>query len=249
MQPTSLQADGAKWAMPVINKLRRVRQKLREWQQPDLVSLCDTIIARRLSFLEKQALFELAVAAQACRHLQGHAVECGTALGGSAIAILAGLGSGKHLALHDVFGLIPPPSDKDTEAERQRYEVISSGAASGFGADPYYGYEPDLPAKISGNIASVLGEPALLQVAFHKGLFSETLNSGEPLCFVHLDGDWYDSTMSAVERTWPRLVQGGVMVVDDYYAWEGCRKAINDYFRDRTGFSRSRQARLHIRKQ
>jgi O-methyltransferase len=232
----------------MLQSLRQMRQKYHEFRQPDLTSLCETIIEERMTFLEKRALFELATAAQSCRDLEGHAVECGTALGGSAMAILAGLGPDKTLALHDVFGLIPPPSDKDTEAERARYAVIASGTASGFGEDRYYGYEPDLQNRIRENIMAILGNEALDQVVFCKGLFAETLNGNEPLCFAHLDGDWYESTLSALERTWPRLVPGAIMVIDDYHAWDGCRKAVDDYFATRDRLIVPRRSRLQLQK-
>jgi O-methyltransferase len=234
--------------MPMLQSLRQMKQKFQEFRHPDLASICETIIEQRLSFLEKRALFELASAAQACRDLEGHAVECGTALGGSAIAILAGLGPDRTLSLHDVFGLIPPPSNKDGETERQRYVVIASGAASGFGEDRYYGYEPDLQERIRENIAMVLGTEALDQVVFRKGLFAQTLNDDAPLCFAHLDGDWYESTLSALEGTWPRLVSGAIMVVDDYHAWDGCRRAVDDYFANRPRVIIHRRARLHMQK-
>jgi O-methyltransferase len=31
---------------------------------------------------------------------------------------------------------------------------------------------------------------------------------------------------------YPRLVSGGVLIVDDYGHWQGARKAVDEYFRD-----------------
>jgi predicted O-methyltransferase YrrM len=234
--------------MNIAHKIESVRTRWERWRQPDLATMCDQVVERRLSFLDHAALMELAATARACAVLDGDAVECGTALGGSSIAIAAGLGPDKVLFLHDVFGLIPPPSERDTPIEHERYQVIAKGDAQGFDGDVYYGYQPDLQKRIADNIASVLGKEALEAIHFRPGLFAETLNGSSPICFAHVDGDWYDSTMSAVERIWPRLSPGGVIVVDDYFAWDGCRKAIDDYFAGRTDMEITRKRRLQVKK-
>lgn len=51
---------------------------------------------------------------------------------------------------------------------------------------------------------------------------------GEPIALLRLDGDWYSSTKVCVDHLFPLIEEGGTMVVDDYYAWDGCAKAINE---------------------
>ena len=56
----------------------------------------------------------------------------------------------------------------------------------------------------------------------------------EKFCFVHLDLDLYQSTKAAIEIFWPRLVDGGVIVFDDW-EWQRCpgvKKSIQEYFDD-----------------
>lgn len=74
------------------------------------------------------------------------------------------------------------------------------------------------------------------QVRFLKGWFRDTLPEApvERLAVARLDGDMYESTMDAVDSLYPKLSPGGFLIVDDYGAVEGCRKAIHDY-RDRHG--------------
>jgi O-methyltransferase len=80
-----------------------------------------------------------------------------------------------------------------------------------------------------------------------KGRFEDTLElDGPPVAFAHLDGDWYESTMTCLTRIAPRLSVGGRIVIDDYYTWSGCRRAVNDYFKDRPGFRLLRRAKLHV---
>jgi O-methyltransferase len=73
-------------------------------------------------------------------------------------------------------------------------------------------------------------------VMYYKGYFPETvpdrLKQGA-FCFVHLDADLYESTLSGLAFFYPRMVSKGVIVVHDYNAWIGARKAVDDFFRDR----------------
>ena len=80
-----------------------------------------------------------------------------------------------------------------------------------------------------------------------KGLFENTLFVNEPVAFAHIDCDWYESVMNCLQRIEPHLVKGGVLIIDDYYTWSGCRKAVDAYFadkKDRVEFHN--KSRLHI---
>jgi O-methyltransferase len=51
--------------------------------------------------------------------------------------------------------------------------------------------------------------------------------------FVHLDADLEAPIQAGLEFFWPRLSDGGIIVVHDYNAWPGARAAV-DAFRRRT---------------
>jgi O-methyltransferase len=69
------------------------------------------------------------------------------------------------------------------------------------------------------------------QVEFLVGWFKDTLPSApiKNLSVVRLDGDMYESTIQAIESTYPKLSVGGFCIVDDYGAVEGCKQAIHDH--------------------
>lgn len=50
---------------------------------------------------------------------------------------------------------------------------------------------------------------------------------------VHLDADLYQPTLSGLEYFYPRLSNGGVMVIHDYSsgAWPGVKKAVDEFLR------------------
>ncbi len=49
---------------------------------------------------------------------------------------------------------------------------------------------------------------------------------------MRLDTDFYSSTLHELNHLYPRLSPGGILIVDDYGALEGARKAVDEYFAD-----------------
>lgn len=69
------------------------------------------------------------------------------------------------------------------------------------------------------------------QVKFLKGWFSETL-PGAPInsiSVLRLDGDLYSSTMDSLENLYHKISPGGFLILDDYYAWASCQRAVTDF--------------------
>jgi hypothetical protein len=143
--------------------------------------------------------------------------------------------------------MIPEPSEKDGADVLDRYKVIKQGGAKGIGDREYYGYESDLMAKVQDNFSKHGYPVGKNNVMLVKGLFADTITGSEPVALAHLDGDWYSSVMVCLERIAPRLVVGGTLVIDDYEAWSGCRKAVDEYFADKKkDFAFVKKARLNI---
>ena len=69
------------------------------------------------------------------------------------------------------------------------------------------------------------------QVRFLEGWFKATLPDApiERLAVMRLDGDLYESTMDGLANLYPRLSPGEFVIVDDYLAIEGCRRAVDEY--------------------
>lgn len=68
-------------------------------------------------------------------------------------------------------------------------------------------------------------------VYFLKGWFRDTIPHAQidQLAVLRLDGDMYESTMEVLLQLYPKLSTGGYVIVDDYGAVAGCRKAVDDY--------------------
>ena len=212
-------------------------------------SVIDTVEKEALSYLGRNALgqlYEVATELEA-RKVPGVFVEAGCALGGSAIVIAVAKRRARPLYVYDVFSMIPPPTSADGDDVHERYERIRSGQSEGIRGHQYYGYEENLYDVVKNNFAR-LGRPIdRHNVHLVKGLFQDTIRLSEPVALAHIDGDWYESVMTCLERIAPRLATGGLLIIDDYDAWSGCRRAVDEYFADKLDLYEFRKlARLQI---
>jgi hypothetical protein len=231
-------------------KLRKARAELREAYglPPRVEEAIARARAEHLTYLKPGNLRELAAAVVELERAgrPGLIVEAGTARGGSAIVMAAAKSRERPMKVYDVFGMIPPPTERDGEDVHERYEMIAGGRAKGVGGETYYGYRDDLYSEVTESF-SRLGVPlAEHNVELVQGLFEDTIELDEPVAFAHLDGDWYESTMTCLVRIAPLLVPGGRIVLDDYGKWSGCRAAVDQYFADRDGFRLEQRAKLHV---
>lgn len=135
-------------------------------------------------------------AAQAC-NLPGDFVECGTNKGGMALSILRYVHldqSKRRFFLFDTFsGLVPElSSDREMKVTNGFYEDCHAEVMRRFAPYP--------------------------NVVIVKGVIPDSLSQmpeGD-VAFIHLDLNAARPTRSAIEFFWPRLVPGGVVLLDDY---------------------------------
>ncbi len=242
--------------MKAMDKLAKYRADLAQlWllyrSNRPILRMLLKIKANHLTFLRLGDLAGLyhAVSEIETNRREGVIVEAGCALGGSALALTAAKSPTRPLWLYDTFGMIPPPSERDDRDVHARYQVIAAGQARGIGGGLYYGYEPNLLARVKTNFVQYGFPPESHQIHFAPGVYEETLHLEQPLALAHIDCDWHDSVMVCLQRLEPRLVNGGILVINDYLGWSGCRRAVDSYFADkRSGFQFELTNYLLIRK-
>jgi O-methyltransferase len=172
---------------------------------------------RRLKSLERH------VAEVERLKIPGDIIECGVAEGGSAALLgltLDRLSSTRTLYLLDTFEGLPPPTRDDADYDDA---VKWTGRCRG-------------TVDEVRSLFSALGVDGD-RTRFIKGMFQDTLPGLGPLqiAVAHLDGDWYESTLTCLTAIWPALSVGGVIQLDDYGTWKGCRAAVDHYFSSKTG--------------
>ncbi len=149
----------------------------------------------------------------------GAVVECGTWRGGMIGGIATMLGNRNYFLL-DSFEGLPPAKEIDGDAAiKWQNDKLSPLYFDNCTADISLAQEAMRISKAQ-------------NVTIHKGWFSDTLRLIPPtteIAILRLDGDWYDSTMDCLNKLFPLVRKNGVVIIDDYYAWSGCRKAVHDY--------------------
>jgi len=170
------------------------------------------------------------------REVPGAFAECGVWRGGSVLAMILTLQelgvSDRDLHLYDTFEGMTAPTESDvsehdgsaledwTEAKRQGDRPWSEV----FGAHVFD------EESVRETLEST-GYPAE-RIHLVRGPVEETIPGYAPgqLALLRLDTDWYESTRHELIHLYPRLADAGVLIIDDYGHWEGCARAVDEYF-------------------
>lgn len=197
------------------------------------------VVRDKLTYLNFEKLDRIDNACRRTVGVKGDILEFGVALGGSGILMAKFAAPPKRFFGFDVFGQIPPPtSDKDDDKSRSRYEIIQSGQSKGIRGAEYYGYQDDLIQQVSSSFSHygipVDGE----RIVLLKGLFEDTLPTTDiqTVSLAHIDCDWYDPVTLCLSFCADRLSPGGIIVIDDYHDYGGCRTAVDEFLGERGDF-------------
>jgi O-methyltransferase len=198
---------------------------------PPISALAEAVTAANLTYLDRSKieLLEACVREVQDGEVGGDFLEMGIALGGSAILLANQMGHGRRFHGYDVFQMIPPPSDADPPAVHERYRTIVEGRSEGIGGDTYYGYLDDLYERVVASFER-FGRPVDGErVQLHGGLFDETLRPTASVALAHVDCDWYEPVKLCIDRVWPHVSPGGLMLFDDYTEYGGCTRAVDEF--------------------
>lgn len=150
--------------------------------------------------------------------ITGSFIECGVAAGNNLAAMAK---AGRHAYGFDSFEGIPwaGPNDKEQPGvgpidESKRGILESSGVT----------------VHTIENVIKDMEKWNIKNYSLIKGWFQYTVMRwvGE-IAVLRLDGDLYDSTMIPLKYLYPHVVDGGILIVDDWNL-EGCRMAFDDFF-------------------
>lgn len=195
---------------------------------------------RNYTMTSKEIMFSTYQAARYVveRGIPGDIVECGVWRGGS--ALLAGLAMRaaetrrprrgwlasrrRKLWLYDTFEGMTAPTVQDvdlTGTAAAQYMAEHSDEGRWCYADE---------ADVRQIFASEGFGPKDVEIV--KGDVVQTLRARRPrrIALLRLDTDWYESTKAELDLLYPRLSQGGVLIIDDYGHWEGARQAVDEFF-------------------
>ena len=162
--------------------------------------------------------------------IPGALVECGVWKGGSMMAAALTLAregcDDRDLYLFDPFEGMPKPSAEDVshlgEDAATTFERTKRGDDA---SDWCLATREEVEAALHGTGY----DPSRMH--FVQGKVEDTIPQGAPetIALLRLDTDWYESTRHELIHLFPRLVTGGVLIIDDYGYWQGARQAVDEY--------------------
>lgn len=218
--------------LPQYDRTKRI-QKIPRDMEPEFVDLYEA--AREYTLTSVECLYALfqAVRYVHANNIPGDMVECGVWRGGSAMMMaltLRALGdTSRKVYLYDTYAGMTRPGEHDIRS-RDGAEQISRWEV--FERDGHNEWTYAALDEVKANMART-GYPTE-QMVFIEGDVMETLprTAPEKIALLRLDTDWYESTYHELLHLHPRLSPKGVLVIDDYGAYEGSRKATDKYFTD-----------------
>ena len=200
-----------------------------------MIDVIKKIVDKKLTYLTMVKLESLV---ESCKfvesnNIDGDIVETGCALGGSSILLASQKNTNRNLYVYDMFGQIPEPTKEDPPEVHKRYEIIKKGSATGIGGNKYYGYETDLLKIVKNNFTDFGIDIDENNINFIQGDIRETLQINQKISLAHIDVDWYEPVKISLEKIYNNLSFYGTIILDDYYDWGGCRKAVDEFLLDK----------------
>ena len=173
--------------------------------------------------------------------IEGDFVECGVFKGGSAMMIAFVMkdlkknsNENKRLWLYDTFEGMANPTKHDEN-------ILNQNAISELKKIKKKENKKDIWAYSPLNYVVKNIEKTGINsdnVKYVEGLVEQTLLNKTPkkICLIRLDTDFYESTKIELEKLYPLLEVGGILIIDDYGHWKGSKKAVDEYFNLKESF-------------
>lgn len=215
----------------IRGRVARTRRDLGLVRHPQMARLHRRLAD--LTLLPKAQFVDNLIVAQQARSVPGDLVECGTWRGGMSAALAWALPN-RHSVLLDSFEGLPDAKEIDGPAAMHWSTVVRDHDNCTAGER----WAHDAMARVGQTdyeLASGWFDDTVPEYAFRH----------RPIAVLRLDGDWYDSTMVCLEHLFPLVQPNGIVIIDDYFDWDGCSRAVHDYL-SRVGSSdRLRTSEVH----
>ena len=159
--------------------------------------------------------------------LRGEIIECGVFKGNSLMRwikfrTLLENPSSRKIFGFDTFGKFPKASIKEEEEQRKKF--IDEAGNNSVKKKDFLNYLKKL--NLNENLFLIEGDILKTVPTFIKK------NSSIRISLLHIDVDLFQPTKVCLEYFFPKVVKGGIVILDDYGAFPGANKAIEDYFQD-----------------
>ena len=167
-------------------------------------------------------------------NIDGEIVECGVWKGGSCMAVALKLmeldQKTREIWLYDTFEGMTEPTSHDVEIETgKKGKELLEGIDKNTDKYNMWAYAPkDI---VIDNMKKT--RYPIDNIKYITGKVEKTLKERKPkkIALLRLDTDWYESTKAELEELYPYVVNGGIIIIDDYGHFEGAKRAVDEYFK------------------
>ena len=164
--------------------------------------------------------------------IKGDIVECGVFKGGSAMMICYFLKlflvKNKKIWLYDTYEGMSSPSREDVDLNNQRAKDLLNEKKIENKNDVWAFSSLN---SVKNNIKKTNFN--IKNCIFIKGKVEKTLKVKKPkfISLLRLDTDFYHSTKAELQYLYNLISPGGIIIIDDYGHWKGCKLAVDQFFK------------------
>lgn len=216
----------------ISKSTKRATSKLIDIKEPEFWEIYNLCSPFTMTSSERMYALYASVNYVLNNNIMGDFVECGVWRGGSAMLVAKMLSNrnitNRKIYLYDTFEGMVEPTQNDVD-------LIGKSASVTFQEKTITKESStwclaDLNDVQTNMKLTNFSEKNLVYI---KGKVENTIPQTVPdgcIALLRLDTDWYESTKHEMNYLFPKLENNGVLIIDDYGHWEGCKKAIDEYF-------------------
>ena len=217
-------------AKEIINKLREAKAKqAREWIYPLSTGnsefgrqekLINMIINNKFTLCSRKRLINLYFQCSKFKNTNHSFVECGVGKGDTLAMMKYAASENNQVFGFDSFEGMPDITDKDIGNQNK--------------CDPKNWVGVNISRSIE-NIHATFSKLNIRLDNVHliKGYFKDTVFKTKPMlkdiAVLRLDSDWYESTKICLDELYEQVIEGGIVIIDDYGYFVGAKKATDEF--------------------
>ena len=188
-------------------------------------SFMNEILTKGLTLVPKERLQNLLIQCSKYKDKGYSFVECGVAKGGCLAMIKYASGNNDKIFGFDSFEGMPDVTYKDLDKYNKSCPLTQFGKVGD---------------NISGGIESVYKtfeelKLDMTNVTLVKGFYEDTFKIQEnidmlgEIAILRLDSDWYESTKICLDVLYSKVIDGGLIIIDDYGHFIGAKRATDEF--------------------
>jgi len=205
-------------------KLRIMEEFLKKLQYDKPKQIITKILQKKITLVSNERLHNLYKQCSKFVNTKHSFVELGVAKGGTLAIMKYVAGPENKVVGFDSFEGMPNISKEDISNYNKSCPITGMGKQGD---------------NLSGGIENVYKTFTQLElnmenVTLVKGFFQDTLieeniNKLGDIAVLRLDADWYESTKICLEKLYDKVIDGGVIIIDDYGHFIGAKRAVDEF--------------------